>query len=183
MSDKINRGGETVCEHMNNPIDCQECRKNRLGYPACEIIEPYGDVVLNTDRKKVVSDKINPKDALGASKISITKFPMVALLHGSHAFMNGAERYGSYNWREKDVKASIYVDAAMRHLGSWFEREETAEDSGVHHLGHALACIALLLDAQEGGNLIDDRPPTGLNDFAAVAARLNALVKSKLEKK
>jgi len=129
-----------------------------------------------------MSDKTNPKDLVASTKISITKFPLIALLHGAHAFMDGATKYGNMNWRSKDIKGSIYVDAAIRHLGCWFEREEIAEDSGVSHLGHALACIALLIDAQEGGNLIDDRPPTGQNDFAAVAARLNALVKSRQEK-
>jgi Domain of unknown function (DUF5664) len=100
----------------------------------------------------------NPKDLLGNKKVSISKFPLVGLIHGAHAMMNGADKYGPYNWREKDVIASIYVDAALRHLIAWFEREEIAEDSGVHHLGHAEACCAILLDAQENGNLIDDRP-------------------------
>lgn len=100
----------------------------------------------------------NPKDLIGSKKVSISKFPMVALIYGSHAMMNGASKYGPYNWRAKDVQASIYVDAAFRHLIAWFEREENAEDSGVHHLGHALATIAIILDARENGSLIDDRP-------------------------
>lgn len=100
----------------------------------------------------------NPKDLVGSKKVSVSKFPMTAMIHGAHAMMNGAEKYGPYNWRANDVIASIYVDAATRHLAAWFEREETAEDSGVHHLGHALASIAILIDAQENGNLIDDRP-------------------------
>ncbi len=100
----------------------------------------------------------NPKDLHGEKKVSLTKLPAVAMLHGAHAMMHGAEKYGSYNWRAKDVLAHIYVDACMRHLLSWFEGQEIAEDSGVHHLGHALACCAILLDAQECGNLIDDRP-------------------------
>jgi len=100
----------------------------------------------------------NPKDLLGVKKVSITKFPMAGLIHGAHAMMNGADKYGPYNWREKDVVASIYIDAILRHIAAWFEREENAEDSGVHHLGHVEACAAILLDAQENGNLIDDRP-------------------------
>jgi hypothetical protein len=83
---------------------------------------------------------------------------MAAVIHGAHAMMNCADKYGPFNWREKDVIASIYIDAALRHISGWFEREETAEDSGVHHLGHVIACMAILLDAQENGNLIDDRP-------------------------
>ena len=101
---------------------------------------------------------VNPKDWAGAEKVSLTKLPGVALAHGAHAMMDGARKYGAYNWRGKRVRASIYVDAAMRHLLSWFEGEEAAGDSGAHHLGHALACCAILLDAQAVGNLADDRP-------------------------
>ena len=100
----------------------------------------------------------NPKDAIGEKKVSITKLPMVAVVHGAAAMTNGADKYGPFNWRENDVVAHIYIDAAMRHLMDWFEGEETADDSGVHHLGHAIACCAILLDAQANGNLIDDRP-------------------------
>lgn len=103
----------------------------------------------------------NPKDLMGAKKPSMTKLPAIAVAHGNHAMMNGAEKYGSYNWRAKKVIASIYVDAAKRHLDAWFEGEEVADDSGVHHLGHAIASIAILLDAQTTGNLIDDRPVVG----------------------
>lgn len=117
----------------------------------------------------------NPKDLLGVKKISITKLPSVAILHASHAMMNGAAKYGSYNWRAKPVVASIYVDAMLRHILAWFdEKEELASDSGVHHLGHAMACPAILLDAMATGNLIDDRPDNG--KFASELKRLNELL-------
>lgn len=121
----------------------------------------------------------NPKDLLGAAKVSISKLPAVAVLHGAHAMMNGADKYGPYNWRDKKVRAVIYVDAAARHLEAWFEGEETAEDSGVHHLGHAIACCAILLDAQETGNLVDDRPAGGA--YNKVLKRLNAIIKAKMK--
>jgi len=117
-----------------------------------------------------ITDEANPKDRLGVKKVSISKLPAVAILHGAHAMMDGAKKYGPYNWREKKVRASIYLDAAQRHLALWQEREEVAPDSGVHHLGHAIACLAILLDAQATGNLVDDRPQNGrvsevLNDL------------------
>ena len=49
----------------------------------------------------------NPKDLIGAKKVSITKLPPVAVLHASHALMNGAAKYGAYNWRDNAVIASI----------------------------------------------------------------------------
>jgi hypothetical protein len=42
---------------------------------------------------------------------------------------------------------------------AWFNGEECAQDSGVHHLAHAMACLAILLDAKTCGKLNDDRPP------------------------
>jgi hypothetical protein len=119
----------------------------------------------------------NPKDLLGVKKVSITKLPMVGLIHGAHAMMYGASKYGPYNWRGNAVVASIYIDATMRHLAAWFdEKEEIAKDSGVHHLGHVLSNMAILLDAMETGNLLDDRPPGG--KAASVLERLNAVVKN-----
>ena len=109
------------------------------------------------------ANSTNPKDIIGSTKVSLSKFPAVALVHGAHAMMDGAEKYGAYNWRAKQVQAAVYVDAAKRHIDQWFEGEELAKDSQVHHLGHAIACCAILLDALETGNLIDNRPVTDEN--------------------
>jgi len=116
----------------------------------------------------------NPKDLLGVKKPSISKIPPIALLHESLAMMDGGGKYGPFNWRANKVVASIYVDAMFRHLLAWYEGEETAEDSGCHHLGHLRACAAILLDAQETGNLIDDRPvnETSRGVFARVMAKI-----------
>jgi hypothetical protein len=102
----------------------------------------------------------NPKDILGAKKPSMSKVPAIATLWESLAMMDGAGKYGAYNWRDNKVVASIYYDAARRHLDAWWEGQQKAEDSGCHHLGHARACLGILLDAEATGNLIDDRPVT-----------------------
>ena len=103
----------------------------------------------------------NPKDILGAKKVDVTKIPAIALAGEGLAMMDGAGKYDPFNWRANKVIASIYVAAAKRHLDLWFEGQEEAEDSGCHHLGHARACMGILLDAQTTGNLIDDRPVVG----------------------
>lgn len=103
-------------------------------------------------------DTTNPKDLLGVVKAPLSLLPPIAVAHGAHAMSDGATKYGPYNWREKKVKASIYVDACLRHLLAWQEGEECAPDSGVHHLGHGIACMGILLDAIAHGCLVDDRP-------------------------
>lgn len=106
---------------------------------------------------------MNPKDAIAATKPQLHLVPPASLIHEARAMENGAKKYGPFNWRHPDrkVNASVYVGAALRHLASWFDGEEVAADSGVHHLAHAKACCGILLDAMETGHLIDDRPPVG----------------------
>jgi hypothetical protein len=113
-------------------------------------------------RHNVNRHKLNPKDRFGLTKVSLSKFPAVALAHGAHAMMDGAKKYGPFNWRDNGVIASIYIDACKRHLDAWFDaREQCAPDSDVHHLGHGLACLGIILDAESTGNLVDDRPKAG----------------------
>lgn len=115
----------------------------------------------------------NPKDLLGVKKISLAAVPPVAIAHESAAMLDGEWKYGFRNWRENKVQARIYVDACLRHISAWFEGEEYAQDSGVHHLGHARACLGILLDALETGNLVDDRVK---GSYPAVADKLSKWV-------
>lgn len=144
----------------------------RITGKAHGVADGFVEMVERVEARTAAPRSTNPKDAIGARKVSLSKLPAVALLHGAHAMANGARKYGAFNWRGHPLIASIYVDACMRHVNAWFDGEENAEDSGVHHLGHALACLAILIDAQATGNLVDDRPPGGA--FAATLARLNA---------
>lgn len=106
-------------------------------------------------------DHRNPKDIVGAVKLPLGLWPVTATALGSLALMEGELKYGRANYRAIPVSARIYVEAAMRHLGFWFEGEERAEDSTIDHLGHALACIAILVDARANKTLIDDRNYSG----------------------
>lgn len=106
-------------------------------------------------------DDTNPKDRIGDTKPQLHLVPAALELHVSQAMADGAKKYGAYNWRTRKVKLSVYIAAAKRHLASYFDGEDRARDSGRLHLAHAGACIAILLDALETGNLIDDRPAKG----------------------
>lgn len=101
----------------------------------------------------------NPKAAQGAKKHTLRLLPLPAAVVVNQALDDGRIKYGAANWRETGVAASVYVDACKRHLEQWFDGgQELAADSGVHNLGHAMACLAIIIDAQWNNRLIDDRP-------------------------
>lgn len=101
---------------------------------------------------------INPKDAIGSTKLPLELWPAEATAMGCIGMLEGKEKYGRNNFIAGDgVIASIYVAAAKRHLDAWFEGEENAPDSGAPHLANALASVAIIVKAQAHGKLIDDR--------------------------
>lgn len=103
----------------------------------------------------------NPKDAIGANKLPLHLWPTTATAMGCIGLLEGALKYGRTNWRDSGVRASIYIDACKRHLDAWFEGEDCAPDSGSPHLANALACLAIIVDAQAAGKLVDDRAFNG----------------------
>jgi len=103
----------------------------------------------------------NPKDSIGSSKIPMHLWPEAATVLGSLALLDGALKYGRSNFRASPVRASVYYDAAKRHLNAWFEGRSCDPDSGLPDLAHALACLAILVDAEAACTLIDDRMVSG----------------------
>lgn len=126
----------------------------------------------------------NPKTAVGRSKPDVSLVPPVAVIHMADAFMDGAVKYGPYNWREKTVSLRTYIAAAMRHLQQFLDGETVASDSQVHHLGHVEACCAIMLDAISVGNAIDDRPLPGKagEAIASIQKRREPVTKEQEEK-
>lgn len=106
-------------------------------------------------------DKTNPKDLIGATKPDLALIPPVALIHQALVHKNGSDKYGSYNWRDHKVQMMIYLSAILRHTIAIIDGEDYADDSGLLHLAHIAAGCNILIDAKEGGNLIDNRPKKG----------------------
>jgi len=108
---------------------------------------------------KVDKKLSNPKDALGIRKAPMSTLPTGPMYEVALAMLEGARKYGRHNYRVMGVKASVYYDAAMGHLTAWWEGEEIDSASGIHHLGKAMACIAVVRDSMMMDNWVDDRPP------------------------
>lgn len=125
--------------------------------------EAIGKVAANDDgsmfdRAMGTLPSSNPKRAFGVRKPSAQFIPPVALIEESVVMALGAAKYGAFNWQDDPVDATTYYSAAIRHLLQWFSGEERDAESGASHLAHVRACMAILIDAQASGKLIDDRP-------------------------
>lgn len=102
----------------------------------------------------------NPKDGVGSLKPSYSTVPVPVLYELGAAITEGARKYGAYNWRVAGVRTSVYIDAARRHLDSFWEGENIDPDSGLSHITKAIASLTVLRDAQIQGMVQnDDRPP------------------------
>ncbi len=99
----------------------------------------------------------NPKDAIGSAKVPMHLWPKTATVLGALGLLDGALKYGRSNWRAVGIRASIYYDAVDRHMSAWFEGEDIDPDSGLPHLAHALASLAIIVDAIAGDRFRDDR--------------------------
>ena len=139
---------------MSPMFDRPEPRRDEDDYqPSLHPSLPCSDMPPLDDTSKAT----NPKDAIGSSKLPLHLWPKTATAMGCLGLLEGMLKYGRSNWREAGVRASIYYDALERHIGAWFEGEDFDPDSGMPHLSHALACLAIVVDAQAAGKLVDDR--------------------------
>lgn len=105
------------------------------------------------------SKPTNPKDAIGIRKAPLSTLPMGVVAEMGAAMLEGAAKYGRHNYRGVGVRASVYFDATMRHLISWWEGEDVDPDSGLSHVTKALVSLAVLRDAMMQSKCEDDRPP------------------------
>lgn len=101
----------------------------------------------------------NPKDAVGIKKVPFSVLSMPVIAEVGLALLEGARKYGRHNYRVSGVRASVYVDAAGRHLSAFWEGEDTDPGSKLSHITKAIAGLVVLRDSMIQGNWVDDRPP------------------------
>jgi hypothetical protein len=125
--------------------------------------------------KKSIADKpTNPKELIGDTKCPTAFVPSTVMIEVAMAYLEGALKYGQYNWRGLGVKASTYKSAHDRHVAKWWNGENCDKDTRIKHLASAIACLGIILDAEACGKLTDDRPPA--IDLASLLERQEKLV-------
>jgi len=99
----------------------------------------------------------NPKTRMGNAKLPFHLLPVPAMIEQSLAHADGGFKYMPNNWHDEPISVSVYAGAILRHLIHFLMGENRADDSQVHHLGHIMACCAMVIDSQVRGTLNDNR--------------------------
>lgn len=119
----------------------------------------YPQLDGHTPAENTVDKDTNPKDAIGTKKLPLHLVPESGIAMTAMAFVEGALKYGKYNWRIAGVRSSIYLDALRRHFAKYLNGEDVDPKTGVSHLASICACAMIIMDARLCGKLNDDRPP------------------------
>jgi len=167
----------------------RDCAAHDCGLVGCRAPDETFDpvlgphtVVLNIDEtpRAAEAKDTNPKDMIAGDKVPLGLCPDTLIVAVAAAFIEGGAKYGLANYKVSGARASVYHDALKRHIASWHGGEDIDPDSGLPHLWKAAACIAILIDCGEIGNLKDDRPPR--TPVSEMLSRLSPSVKAIIEK-
>ena len=157
-------GQPEICTTRGCPDRIDYLELHRLGIRILSSAAAHVPMPPGTAAAPEPPKPVNPKDGIGSTKLPLHLWPESATAHGCLALLDGMLKYGRLNWRGTEVRASVYYSACRRHLGEWMEGQTRDAKTGLHPLAHALACIAIILDAEAAGTLIDDRNyPGGYN--------------------
>lgn len=91
-----------------------------------------------------------------SGKVDLTLVPTIALELEARALMFGEKKYGRYNYTQ-GFEVSRLLAATLRHTLAYRDGQDYDTESGLHHLGHARATLAMLLHCEQLGTLRDNR--------------------------
>ena len=75
----------------------------------------------------------------------------------AEVFTFGAKKYGDRNW-EKGNPISVPIGSFERHWNAFVKGEDFDQESGLEHLKHCAANIAMIMSTMENYPMYDDRP-------------------------
>lgn len=91
-----------------------------------------------------------------SEKPDLSLVPLVAIEGMARALMTGEKKYNRYNYLS-GFHSHRLIAASLRHILAWQDGETLDPETGNNHLWHALASLAMLLDCEKHGTLVDTR--------------------------
>lgn len=72
-------------------------------------------------------------------------------------FTFGEVKHGTHRFRKDGINISYLLDAALRHINEFNDGEDLDKDSNNHHLGNAMANLAMAIEVHLTKPECDDR--------------------------
>lgn len=117
-------------------------------------IDSAEPITVGVDDLRPAFETGGTKHDTGKNRVDL--IPATAIEAMGEAFTFGANKYADHNWA-KGFKYSRLIGAAMRHILAYSKGEDKDPESGLSHIAHAQACLAMLSAHEVEGLGTDDR--------------------------
>jgi len=91
----------------------------------------------------------------GKPKLSLV--PKSALWGCGEALTYGQTKHGKYSFKEDGFPLTVMADKVLRHMSQFLDGEDFDKESKIHHLHHAIADLAIMIDIKDHHPHQDDR--------------------------
>lgn len=118
---------------------CADCQTIHNGSHSCVVVPKLGSIITYSDDIPNLAGSKHDQE-----KPDLSLLPPEFLNEVALAFMHGEKKYGRYNFTG-GLQWTRLGAAIMRHTTAWLWGEEADTESGLHHLAHAGAGIAMAL--------------------------------------
>jgi hypothetical protein len=118
---------------------------------------------VSYDNSKVLASEVpvfhksptgGQKDIAGKPRLDLVPFEFIE--GAANAFEFGTKKYSAHNWR-KGIEVSILVRSLLSHVMKYNNGENKDRESGLHHLDHACATLAMLITTAKTMPHMDNR--------------------------
>jgi len=164
--------GQVNIVEQNSNFKCQNCKTVNTFYPG----DNTHFCLAEADPSTTSTKPSNPKYIIGIRKAPMSTVSAPVMAEIGVAMLEGALKYGRHNYRAVGVRSSVYYDATIRHLFSWWEGEDTDPDSGMSHITKAITSLVVLRDAMIHGLVEDDRAPSSPEFYKELNEKAGKLI-------
>ncbi len=142
----LNTENEVWVDTLHNDFTKKEQVKKLEFKKALEVLKSESDVKAKKETTTID----------GNVKTEYHLLPWKALEQIAAVFTFGKEKYGEYNYSNQSDNTT-YISAAMRHIQKYMSGIDLDNETGKHHIAHAISNLMMLLDNEENKTGNDNR--------------------------